>query len=68
MQIRSSAMQDQNVEFSKRRSLEGGANVTTARPQEQRKHSGPIPSTDEGMQVDVSEEQFPNAARSIRES
>jgi hypothetical protein len=49
-------------------SLESGANLTTEREEQPKKQNPESRSTEEGIQIDESDEQFENAQGEIRES
>jgi hypothetical protein len=58
MEIEESDLQDENADSSMRKSLEPAANMTHERAEHSEKHFWEIISTDEGMQMDESDQQL----------
>jgi hypothetical protein len=57
MQIDESDEQNQNADLSMNESLETDSNVSVERDLQPKKHVSPSTSTEEGMQIDESDEQ-----------
>jgi hypothetical protein len=58
MQIDESCEQPWNAELPMRERLDPNSKVTVTRERQPQKHEAHILSTDEGMQIDESDEQF----------
>jgi hypothetical protein len=68
MQMLEIEKQRPNAPYSSTFKCEGGLNVTLTRFLQSVKHSSPSSRTDDGKQIDCSDEQFRNAQPSIHDS